>query len=257
MYKIVIFDMDGTLLNARRQIPQSAVDAINTLQNKGIITVVASARTPYNIHNLLEQLRIESYIVYNGGLIIHDNKILHQEILDKGIVESFILRVRENHHSALVEGAESFSLVSNDGSAIIEKYIEHWDFTKLIPYEEMTGAISQMDLFCLDRELETYVRNYPQLTFYPWMTRPNAFNVIPQGVSKAYGIKMLLEKLDIPVGDAAAFGDGPNDIEMLSSVGTGVAMGNAVPELKAVANSITSNIDDDGIAKGLKNLGLI
>ncbi|MCY0900885.1 MAG: Cof-type HAD-IIB family hydrolase [Firmicutes bacterium] len=256
-YKIVFFDVDGTLLNTKKELPASTIEAIRTLRKGGVIGAIASARTPFNIHMWLDALHIDTYIVYNGGLIVHDGRVLHQETIDEASAASLVKRVRTNGHSIMPEGARHFSLVSHEPERIIETYAKAWDHDKRVAYEDLHEPISQMDLFCTDDEIAPYGTAFPNLTFYPWMSRPNAFNVIPKGVSKAYGIELILAKLGIAKADSVAFGDGPNDLEMLAYVGLGVAMGNAVDELKAQSGYVTSHVDEDGIANGLRHLGLI
>ena len=73
-----------------------------------------------------------------------------------------------------------------------------------------------------------------------------------KGVSKAVGIQKLVDALHKDIKDTIAFGDGRNDLEMLETVGTGVAMDNAVPEAKAVADEICQDVNDDGITTWLK-----
>ena len=76
---------------------------------------------------------------------------------------------------------------------------------------------------------------------------------MPKGGSKAEGIKKLIEKLGFKMENVYAFGDGLNDIEMLQTVGTGVAMGNALDIVKEYADVVTTNVEDDGIVNGLKD----
>jgi hydroxymethylpyrimidine pyrophosphatase-like HAD family hydrolase len=75
--------------------------------------------------------------------------------------------------------------------------------------------------------------------------------------NKAVGLTKLLERFGIAPDEAVAFGDGLNDMEMLSLVGMGVAMGNARDELKQVADMVTLSAEEDGVRYGLKRLGLI
>lgn len=256
-YKIVFFDIDGTLLNSSREIPKSTVDAMDQLRKVGIVSAIASARTPYNTHYLLDDLPVDTYIFYNGGLIFHKDTVLHQDVIASSTVDSLVTQAVQNHHSAMPEGREHFSLVSEEPDKIIETYAKMWDHAKRVPFQELKDPVSQIDLFCKDEEVDSYINAFPNLTFYPWASRPSAFNVIPKGVSKAYGIQLILQKLGFSKAESVAFGDGPNDLEMLAYVGTGVAMGNAVDELKAKADFITKHVDDDGIAYGLRHLGMI
>ena len=84
-----------------------------------------------------------------------------------------------------------------------------------------------------------------------------SFDLTLKGVSKAVGIEKLVERLNRKIDDTIAFGDGRNDIEMLETVGIGVAMGNAVPEAKAVADYETDRIENDGIVKALEHFKLL
>ena len=82
-------------------------------------------------------------------------------------------------------------------------------------------------------------------------------DIIARGNSKSTGIDKVLAYFDIDLKDTMAFGDGGNDIPMLKHVATGIAMGNAEPHVKAVADYVTTSVDEDGIANALKHFGLI
>ena len=79
-------------------------------------------------------------------------------------------------------------------------------------------------------------------------------DVMPRGVNKLSACRFVLEQSGMTLEDAYAFGDGLNDLEMLAGMGTGIAVGNAHPKLKAVADRIAEHISDDGIAKMIAQL---
>ena len=81
--------------------------------------------------------------------------------------------------------------------------------------------------------------------------------MMPKGISKADGIRILLEELDIPLSNTYAFGDGPNDLEMLQYVQYGTAMGNAEESVLRSAKYRTEGIWEDGVARALERYGLI
>ena len=85
----------------------------------------------------------------------------------------------------------------------------------------------------------------------------NVVEFVPKGTSKATGIKWLCNHLDIPLDETYAIGDSVNDLEMLESVGHGIAMGNSMPPVKEIAEYVTSDISDDGVKNALKHYGLI
>jgi len=110
-------------------------------------------------------------------------------------------------------------------------------------------------MFCPEEEERQYTSDYSHFGFIRW--HPYSVDVIPKGGSKAEGIKKMIDRLGFKLEDVYAFGDGLNDIEMLQAAGTGVAMGNAVPEVKQHANMTTKSVEEDGIWYGLKELELI
>lgn len=114
--------------------------------------------------------------------------------------------------------------------------------------------IFQLLLFCQDEEEKAYAA-FPEFDLVRW--HELSTDVLPHGGSKAEGIKKVIERLPFDIGDTYAFGDGLNDLQMIEYVGTVVAMGNAVPELKEIADFVTKPVDEDGIAYAVKELGLL
>ena len=81
--------------------------------------------------------------------------------------------------------------------------------------------------------------------------------MLPKGASKAVGVEKIMKQLGVKRENSYAFGDGTNDFEMLDFVGTGIAMENAVPELREQADFVTTSCSDDGIVNGLTGVGLL
>ena len=98
----------------------------------------------------------------------------------------------------------------------------------------------QVQLYCERKYAQLYVERYSDHTFINW--GDYASDMLPKGSSKAVGVQKVLEKLGIQKENSYAFGDGTNDFEMIDFVGTGIAMGNAVPELKAIADYVTTSV---------------
>ena len=107
---------------------------------------------------------------------------------------------------------------------------------------------SQQKLLSIRDSLESVVQSIATLT----TAVPEMLEVLPFGASKGAGVLKFLQHLDLPTESCIAFGDGENDIEMLQYVKVGVAMQNAKPLLKSVANGITLSNDEDGVAHGIK-----
>lgn len=259
MYKIVFFDIDGTLLTSTHEIPESTSRSIEELRNRQVIPAIASGRTPFNIEPILKATGIESYIVYNGALVIHKNKVLHRILLEPASVQSLREMALANHDAVIWNEERHFSIHSLDpayAAVIRETYLSGWDLRyERVDYDPT--CVFQVELFCKDDEVEAYQQAFPSLNFYPWMSRKNAFNVVSKDISKVNGIETCLQFFHIDKSESIAFGDGENDMEMLSFVGRGVAMGNASERLKANSDMVTQHVDEHGILTGLKKLRVI
>ena len=126
-----------------------------------------------------------------------------------------------------------------------ETIIDDFDPQEIEAYIGMIVINSKEDIPVLVETLSPYFDIQRHQTGY-------SFDLTLKGVSKAVGIKKLVEALNKDMQDTIAFGDGRNDLEMLEEVNTGVAMGNAVSEAKAVANEVCQDVINDGITLWLK-----
>lgn len=254
--KIVFFDIDGTLLNKRKQIPSSTRLAIRLLQEQGIMTAIATGRTPFLFAFVREQLRMDSYVSINGQYVVLDGQPLYTNPMDTAMLDELSAMAVANNHPLAFCSEQLVTVTVADhpyinaslgGLNIPHPPVEH-DYYKRSP-------VYQCHLFCNAEEEAEYIRRFPDLSFVRW--HELASDVLPAGCSKAVGIRKILEARGIPRQNSYAFGDGLNDIEMLSYVGTGIAMGNAEDEAKAAADFVTASIDEDGILRGLIRAGLI
>lgn len=254
--KIVFFDIDGTLLDDDKQLPASTLLAIQQLQAKGIYTAIATGRGPFMVYSLLKQLEMDTFISYNGQLVISKEEIVYRNPLETNKLSEFEQIVKRNQHSLVYMGREAMYSNTMFDERIQQSIgtfnVKHPAYN---PEYFMKNEIYQSLLFIKEEE-ESYLQQFNDyFDFVRW--HELAIDVVPKGGSKAEGIKKLVQQLEVDLADVYAFGDGLNDIEMLQTVGTGVAMGNASDRLKQHADFITSNVSEDGIHNGLKKLGLI
>ncbi|GIN57497.1 phosphatase [Lederbergia ruris] len=255
MSKIVFFDIDGTLLDDHKELPQSTREAIIKLQKSGVYTALATGRAPFMVEPLLKELGMESYVSFNGQFVVFNGNVIFENPLQPENLSELEKVAREKGHPIVYMNRSTLK-ANVDYDQRIEESLEtlqlahpqfHTDF-----YWQTT--IYQALLF-VNKQEEAYTDQFSEFDFIRW--HENSVDVIPKGGSKAKGIQKLIEKLGFEMEDVYAFGDGLNDIEMLKTVGTGVAMGNALRQVKEVADVVTTKVDQDGIAKGLKRVGLL
>jgi Cof subfamily protein (haloacid dehalogenase superfamily) len=256
MKKIVFFDIDGTLLDHEKKLPESTKKAINLLKKNDVFVAIATGRAPFMFEGLREELGIDSFVSFNGQYVIFEDQVIYENPLDEDELKKLFLHSKTNGHP-LVFMNEKTMKASVKHHPFIEKSMGSLNFPH--PEEDDTFYVNrkmyQSLLFCEEHDKKLYFSNYPQFEFIRW--HPYSVDVLPKGGSKAEGIKKMIGRLGFELKDVYAFGDGLNDLEMLKAVGTGVSMGNGVPEAKEIANLITSDVSNDGIWNGLKELQLI
>ncbi|WP_261808113.1 Cof-type HAD-IIB family hydrolase [Paenibacillus sp. N3.4] len=256
MYKIVFFDIDGTLINEDKQIPASTLEAVHQLKQRGIEPVIATGRAPYFIKPLAEQLGIDSYVCMNGGYAVYRGEPLYKRIIEKSSMEALVALAAKHKHSLVFEGEHAFFTDAEEHPFVIGAVSSlKVDLPAYDPHFWKTNDIYQIFLHCEEADEHLYEEMKSDFKLIRW--HQHAIDVLPAGGSKAQGIAALLELIGLKPEDAVAFGDGLNDIEMLSFVGHGVAMGNSHPDLLPYADDVTTHVDEDGIRNGLIKLGLL
>lgn len=258
--KIIFFDIDQTLyLTEQRIIPQSAIKALHALQQKGIITAIATGRTiaalPDAVNQLIAEGLIELIVSINGQFVQYQGKELVSFPMPINCVQQVCTLLQQYN--------VAHALVSHSGisvplkNAVIDDIMQQLGipFT-IIERAETSHRVFQMLAFCSANEEKLFLSKLPEnLKLVRW--HPYGVDILPAIGSKAKGIQAALAQLDLSIADAMAFGDGLNDIEMIQAVGLGVAMGNAANELKKVAQYVCPAIHDDGIYQALKFFQLI
>ncbi|CDQ19906.1 hypothetical protein SAMN05192559_103149 [Halobacillus karajensis] len=254
--KIALFDIDGTLLDHDKKLPEKTKTAIQALKEEGVFCAIATGRAPFMYKKLREELGIDSFVSFNGQYVVFEGQEVYNNPLSEPELERLHNHAEGNDHPMVFMNHEEMKASVPDHNHIEESlgtlYIDH-------PSADASffrgRKIYQALLFCEGDEIEEYREAYDAFDYIRW--HPVSCDVLPKGGSKAEGIKKLVEAAGLHMEDTYAFGDGLNDIEMIREVGTGIAMGNAVSETKAVSDFVTKDVAEDGIAHAIYELGLL
>lgn len=255
-YKIVFLDVDGTITHHEDgTIPESTIEAVKELKNKGLKVVAATGR-PLSMCSELEELGIDTFITANGGYAKHHHEVIHSVPMAKEIVKEVMefAKLEKNGLSFYTEGFTMNGVAEEKISTALQETLS------LYEYPETNSAIHEEDVFLLclfadDEKVEKYIKRFPHLTFRRW--HPYVLNVLQEDVSKSRAILKTLEYFGFHQSEAIAFGDGENDIDMLELAGLGIAMGNGSEKLKAAADFVTKPSGEDGIEFALRKFGVI
>lgn len=255
--KIVFFDLDGTLMSHDKTILPSTKEALHALREKGIITVICTGRAPRMFQELITELEFDSYISMNGQHVVYEGKELFSNPMDKEILTELSKHAKEKGHGITYSNSEVFAVNEAEHPLVTGSLgrlkLEYPSVDEAI-YSH--SPVHQIQLYGNVEDIQPYMDRYQNdYEFIRW--DENAVDMLPKGASKAVGILKVMEHLNVPVENSYAFGDGPNDFEMIECVGTGIAMGNAIPELKGKADLVTDTCSNDGIMKGLLACGLL
>lgn len=254
--KIAFFDIDGTLLNHDKQLPEETKQAIHDLKEKGVYVAIATGRAPFMYKELRETLGIDSFVSFNGQYVVLEGKVVYKNPLPTEHLKALHEHAETNNHPMVFMDEEGMKATTPEHSFIHTSlgslYIDHplVDASYYVKRE-----IFQSLLFCEGDEIEEYRKQHAKFDFIRW--HEVSCDVLPSGGSKAEGIKKLIEAAGLTIDDSYAFGDGLNDVEMIEQVGVGVAMGNAVPETKQVSDYVTDDVNDGGLVKAIYEVGLL
>ncbi|HSI78063.1 MAG TPA: Cof-type HAD-IIB family hydrolase [Lunatimonas sp.] len=263
--RAICTDIDGTLLDSNRQISARTKTAFSRLPSDFPI-ILASSRMPSAMTHLLQEINRTSnpLICYNGGYVLGMDTI--ENILQpvdsvcislKDCTKILEMALGSSIHISLYHADEWYApqmdrwtrkeeLATKVQSVIRAntQVIEKWE-------NEAAGAHKVM---CMGdaREIDqlfTSLQKVLENTLHLYRSKDTYIEIAPKAISKASGLELVLGTyFDISMAEVMAFGDNYNDIDLLASVGMGVAVENARDEVKAVANEITAKNTEDGVA---------
>ena len=265
MIKLLAIDMDGTLLDDRKEISLDNQQALRQVTETGIMVVLCTGRPLSGIQPYFDQLELtySPYAIGNNGcltlstedwsiLSYQSTPLTHVEHLAK-LLEEFpsLNLVLFTPHANYALGKELNEATQKD--AIIETSVLY--HTDLESFRSLNIPVLVPIFMGETDELDRLQATYSELLaddFQPVRSLDYAFEVLPRGVSKASGLAQLTEKLGISPEEVMAIGDGDNDIEMLQWAGLAIAMKNATPALLHVADDITDSHNESGLARAIE-----
>lgn len=256
--KLIMFDIDGTLLDHEKKLPTSTKEAIHSLKEAGHEVAIATGRAPYFIQELRKELEIDSFVCFNGQYVEIENEVIYKNPIDRELLAHLTSFSSSREHPLVYMSGEAMKSTIKQ-HAEIEECFKSLDIG--VSHPEMDAnyfndmEIYQTLLFCKEHEESIYRQSMQNLNFVRW--HECSLDVLPMGGSKAIGIEKFMEHKGFAKDEVYAFGDNLNDIEMLQYVGHGVAMGNAPKAVKKVARHVTKDVAHDGIAHGLEMVGLL
>lgn len=280
-YPLLATDLDGTLLNDQKEIDVETIEALHEYRKRGGRVVICSGRSPLSTQWIARTIGLkgEPIIAYNGAIVIDEKgEIREQSVFQyKSLMSFWELCESEGIYAHFYEGdtllvpqmnkwnenwiENNIPTLENSGGELLHcqsfrdkcrvKVVE--DFYQYL--KEQEPSITKIAVFDDGNKLADFTKRLKEQVVD--MEISSSFNFVnleitPCGVTKASALVKLTEQLDIPLSQTAAIGDNFNDALMLAVAGLGIAMGNAPEKVRKLADQVTENNNEAGVAKAIR-----
>ena len=257
-YKAIFFDMDGTLTSLKtHKVPESAVEAMRLLKKRGVKIFLATGRHHLLLLNpVVNAIPFDAHLTANGQYCYNDREVIRCRPFPRSDKEALVKLLETRPHAIMFQTrTEIFQNLTN---AQIQAGTEFLGIPQF-PVKDAAHCLDQdvfeMLLFADEEAEREILQVMPGSCSVRWT--PTFADLFEASGGKHNGIDALLDYYNIPLEETMAFGDSTNDLGMLQHVKLGIAMGNAMEEVKKAADYVTDTPEKDGIYNALKKFGVI
>lgn len=264
-YKMLVLDVDGTLLNDEKMISKRTLHALRKVQQMGVQIMLASGRPTYGLLPLAKQLELGIYngyvLSYNGGQVINasNGEVIFERRINPEQIPYLEKKAVKNDFTIMTYNGDTV-VCNRPGDAHVEAEAK-LNGMKLEVQEFFSALIDYPPCKCMlvsdDEEslmsLEAHFKRRLNGVLDVFRSEPYFLEVVGSGVDKGNTLAAVMEKLGIKEEEVVAFGDGVADVSMLQMAGLGIAMGNAPDSVKRCADHVTASNNEDGVAVAIEN----
>ena len=259
MIRLVLADVDGTLVTPDKELTERASAAVRNLHDDGILFAITSGRPPRGMSMLVEPLALETPIAaFNGGLLVEpDLEVLEEHTVPDALVPQVVELLESSGLDVWLYRGADWLLRDPDaphvdresrtvrfGPTVVESFEdEETRIAKIVGVSDDHDAVAAAAAKVHD-ELGDDVMAARSQPYYVDVTHPEA--------NKAAVARFLSRRYDVPLHEIATIGDMPNDVLMFAYSGLSIAMGNADREVQRAARRVTASNEDDGFAEAME-----
>ncbi|MFT3714470.1 MAG: Cof-type HAD-IIB family hydrolase [Gordonia sp. (in: high G+C Gram-positive bacteria)] len=260
--KMVVADMDGTLLRDDGTVPDSFWPLLDEMRERGIVFVPASGRQYYTLQKLFERSPEGlSYIAENGNLVAHDGRLEAVGTVDQSVTDEVVSTVR----AAYEHGRDLGLVVCGVAGGYVERhdrpFVDECDkyyvrLDRIDDLDEIDDQILKLAVYDFEDAETAAGRYFAELADRTQVvvSGRNWIDIMSPGVDKGVGVRALQSDLGISPAQTVVFGDYLNDLQMLDAADRSYAMANAHPEVRARATHLAPSNDDEGVVQVLRRL---
>lgn len=272
MYRLLVVDVDGTLIGRDRHVSPRVRAAIRAALDAGALVTLATGRWFHSAQPIAAELELELPIVLHNGALVKDSltgAVLDHCHLPLGLARAAIETIVRHRLQPIVyenafEGEQILAGPAEHDSETTARYLATKPRLRRLPLAELTLTADPLELVVAD----TAERAKPllcELAGGPWRTVTSMSTLVPDArfvevmspeCSKTNAIRRLAAGLGVAMEQVMAVGDNFNDLDMIEAAGLGVAMGNAPPEVRARAAWVAPPVEQDGLAAAIERFVL-
>ena len=259
--RLVVSDLDGTLLDENSQMPQEFWDLAETFAERGIVFVPSSGRQYARLKGEFERLgKGVSYIAENGNLVVHDDHPISVISVDDEAVQRIIARSREaaevRNIGLVVCGVKSAYIERGDREFVKECDKYYADLTLVDDLAEVRDDVLKLAVYDFDDSEANYETQFKEAArgYQAVLSGKHWLDIMQVGVDKGQGVIRLQEELGVSPEQTAVFGDYLNDLEMLGAGHWSFAVENAHPQIREAANYLAPANSENGVVSVLRRL---
>jgi Cof subfamily protein (haloacid dehalogenase superfamily) len=262
--KVVIADVDGTLVTQEKVLTKRAAEAVLRLHEAGIQFSVTSGRPPRGMAMLIDPLKLNQPLAaFNGGVLIQPDltTVVSQNFLPAGVPEKVIEAIESHGLDVWVYTDREWCVRDANAAHVArEQWTVKFPPTVVKTFAGLLGRVAKIvgvsDDFDRVAKCEKDVQQAGGTHISAARSQPYYLDVTHPQANKGEVVLAISRLLNIPVGEIATIGDMPNDVLMFEKSGVSIAMGNASPEVQASATYVTSTNEEEGFAKAIEEFVL-
>lgn len=246
--KMLLFDLDGTLLHTDKTISDYSIYVINKCRDKGIKIVIATARSAFSAKRYIEMIKPDAVISSGGAIITVDEEVVSKAMIPAIIANKIIDACRDNASIGYVRFMGEYHSIANNPALLPpNKNTSQYTYNDLsMPVNEDAYKLTiQCDS---SEEIQMIVRPYENCSIEVFRDK-KLCKITNNKATKEDAMNFIANYFRISLTETASFGDDMSDMNMLQASGIGVAVENAMDELKKVAKYLCGCNDDDGVAR--------
>ncbi len=263
-YKLLVLDVDGTLVNNAKEISKQTLATLLKVQQMGVRIVLASGRSTFGLRHLIEKLELKingGYILaYNGAQVIDikNDEVLFEKRIDPQQIPYLERKAKQNGFDIFTYHKNQLITTNPDNKHIRDE--AELNGMEIVAVDNLSEAVDFSPCKCVlvsdDEEalvgLKDHWRKRLGGVLDVYRSEPFFLEVVPEFIDKGNTLGVLIDNLGIGVEEVMAIGDGRRDYSMIQLAGLGIAMGNAQESIKACADFVTADNDNDGVAQAVQ-----